>query len=122
MDNAMGLVTPISFIPHPVLSYSNEMTFLQRAFNAFLTTYELLFWRFNYMSAHNKLAQKYFSASIEGEMPHVIEVERETSVMLVNDHKSINRPRPKMPGQVDVAGAHIRKAFMPIAELNVRNL
>lgn len=119
MDNSMGLITPISFIPHPVLPYSKEMTFLQRVFNAFLTGYELLFWRFNYMPAHNKLAQKYFKDSIEGEMPHVIRVEKETSVILVNEHKSFNLPRPSMPGQVDIAGAHIRTAFMPIAELNV---
>lgn len=121
MDLSMGLVTPFSFIPHPALSYANEMTFLQRAYNAFITTYELLYWRFNYMPAQNKLAQKYFKDSFEGEIPHVIRVERDTSVMLVNEHKSWNLPRPQMPGQINIAGAHIRDAFMPIAELNVRN-
>lgn len=112
MDLAMGMITPLSFIPHPVLPYTDEMTFVERVYNVFLSAYDALLWRFNYMPAQNKLALKYFRDGIEGEIPHVIRMEKNIAVMLVNAHPSLNIPRPKMPGQVDIAGAHIRSPFL----------
>lgn len=115
----MGLLTPLSFVPHPVLPYTEDMTFLQRVYNVFLSAYDALLWRFNYMPAQNKLARKYFRDGIEGEIPHVIRMEREISVMLVNTHRSLNNPRPQMPGQIDIGGAHLRSPLLLPADLQV---
>lgn len=120
MDLAKGLLTPLSFVPHPVLPYIEEMTFLQRVYNVFLTAYDAVLWRFNYMPAQNKLARKYFREGIQGEIPHVIRMERDISVMLVNTHRSLNIPRPQMPGQIDVAGAHVRPASLLPNDFQVR--
>ena len=30
--------------------------------------------------------------------------------MLINSHRSVDLPRPSMPGLIDVGGAHIQKA------------
>lgn len=37
------------------------------------------------------------------------ELEKNISAMLINTHFSINPPRPLMPGQINVAGAHIQE-------------
>lgn len=111
MDRAMGLFTPLSLVPHPVLPYVDDMTLLQRCYNSLLSTYESLLRQFNYIPAHNKLAQKYFRDGIEGEVPHIAEVVRDIPVQLVNSHPSIHQPRPRMAGQIDIAGAHIKPAY-----------
>lgn len=110
MDDAVGLWTPLSFVQNPVLPYTEEMTYFQRVYNVFLSTYESFLRRFNYIPAQNKLARTHFRNGIEGDMPHVLRLEREISIMLVNSHPSIHRPRPTMSGQIDVGGAHIRQA------------
>lgn len=105
----MGLLTPLSFVSHPLLTFTEEMTFLQRAQNILLVTYESVLRRFNYLPAQNKLVKKYFGDAVEGEIPHVIRMEKNISIMLVNSHKSLQMPRPTMPGQINIAGAHVRK-------------
>lgn len=115
----MGHVTPLSIIPHQTLPYTGEMTFFQRFYNVFLTTYDLFLRRFNYIPAHNKLAQKYFKDGIEGEIPDVSKVEKEISLALVNSHRSIDTPRPQMPGQINVGAAHIKQANNLPQDLNV---
>lgn len=108
MDRAMGQFTPLSFVPHPVLKYTEPMSFLQRSYNVFLSFFESTFRRFYYLPAQNKLARKYFREAITGEIPHVIRLEKQVSIQLVNYHKATHAPRPKMPGQIDIAGAHIK--------------
>lgn len=41
-------------------------------------------------------------------LPHVAELYQNVSLILANTHPSISRPRPRMPGIVYYAGAHIK--------------
>lgn len=41
-------------------------------------------------------------------LPSVEEMYRKISLILVNIHKSTSRPRPQMPGIIQVGGAHIK--------------
>jgi glucuronosyltransferase len=108
MDQTMGLLTPLSLVPHSSLPYFEDMTFKQRCYNTFITTYDVILRRLNYIRAQNTLAKKHFKAGIEGEIPHVLKMEREIAVMLVNSHDSMNVARPKMPGQFSIGGAHVK--------------
>lgn len=108
MDQSMGFLTPLSFVPHSSLPYVEDMTFLQRVFNVFITAYDVVLRRLNYIPAQNKLAQTHFAAGIKGTIPHVLNMEREISVMLVNSQCSLEKPRPKMPGLIDVGGAQVK--------------
>lgn len=119
MDSAMGHLTQLSHVPHHVLPYNHAMTFFQRVRNVYIATYEAFFRRFSYISSQNNLAQKYFKGGIDGAMPHIQLFENQISVMLVNYHRSLLLPRPKMPGQIDIAGAHIRPALKLAEDLNV---
>lgn len=108
MDQSMGFLTPLSFVPHSSLPYVEDMTFKQRLYNTFITAYDAILRRSNYIRAQNKLAKKYFGKVIEGEVPHVLEMERKISIVLVNSHKTLEKPRPKMPGLIDIGGAHVK--------------
>lgn len=111
MDRAMGLLTPWSFVPHPILLYMDDMTFSQRCYNFLVSAVDALIRKYYYMPRQDKLAQKYFSA-IEGpeSFPSVYELEKSISVMLINSHVSTSPPRPSISGLVNVAGAHIQPA------------
>lgn len=49
-----------------------------------------------------------FHSAPEKPLPHVGDLFRNTSLFLVNVHKSISKPRPQMPGIVHYGGAYIK--------------
>ncbi|XP_055548557.1 UDP-glycosyltransferase UGT5-like isoform X2 [Wyeomyia smithii] len=110
MDRAMGLLTPWSFVPHPILTYMDDMSFSQRCYNFLISATDALIRKYYYLPRQDKLAKKYFS-TIEGpeSFPSVEELERSISVMLINSHISTTPPRPSITGLVNVAGAHIKQ-------------
>lgn len=121
MDWSMGFITPWTFIPHHLSTYTGEMTFLQRCYNTFVNIYDILLRRFNYIRSQNKLAKVHFAEGIKGIIPNVQEMEQQVAVVLVNGHRSFYEPRPKMPGQIDITGAHVRPGLGLPADLTVRN-
>ncbi|XP_053692178.1 UDP-glycosyltransferase UGT5-like [Sabethes cyaneus] len=111
MDRAMGLLTPWSFVPHPILMYKDDMSFSQRCYNFLISATDAFLRKYYYLPRQDKLAKKYFS-SIEGpeSFPSVEELEKSISVMLINSHISTTPPRASITGLVNVAGAHIKPA------------
>uniref|UniRef100_A0A182TRD4 Uncharacterized protein n=1 Tax=Anopheles melas TaxID=34690 RepID=A0A182TRD4_9DIPT len=111
IDQAMGLVTPWSFVPHPVLLLSDDMTFSERCYNFLISLADLVIRQLYYIPQQNRLAQTHF-AKIEGPelMPSIRDLEKSISVIMVNSHLSTSPPRPTIPGLVNVAGAHIKPA------------
>jgi glucuronosyltransferase len=108
MDQSMGFLPPLSFVSHSDLPYVDNMTFQQRIYNTLITAYDAVFRRLNYIRGQDKLAKKHFGKFIQGELPKVLDMEREVSVVLVNSHKSVDKPRPKMPGLIEIGGAHVK--------------
>lgn len=41
-------------------------------------------------------------------LPHIKELEKNISIMLINSHRSTDEPRPTISGLVSVGGAHIK--------------
>ena len=108
MDRIFGSVTPYSFVPHMVLcDYDDEMTFVERVHNVLFSMYDAVYRKFFYLPAMNQMVSKYFS-SLASPLPSVEELERSISLILVNSHFAMIRPRPLMPGMVNIAGSHIK--------------
>ncbi|XP_001988523.2 UDP-glycosyltransferase UGT5 [Drosophila grimshawi] len=110
MDHAMGILTPWSVIPHLLLPHTDQMTFTQRVYNTYLSVYDAAMRRWWYLPRMQQIAEKYFGAAIKGALPHVHDLERNISLMLINSHRSVDLPRPSMPGLINVGGAHIQPA------------
>uniref|UniRef100_A0A034VV73 UDP-glucuronosyltransferase n=1 Tax=Bactrocera dorsalis TaxID=27457 RepID=A0A034VV73_BACDO len=108
MDHTMGLLTPWSFIPHLLLSHTDQMTFSQRAYNTYLSLYDAVMRRWYYMPKMQEMAERHFTGQVEGPLPHVRQLEKNISLMLINSHRSLDVPRPSMPGLVNVGGVHIK--------------
>lgn len=122
MDYSLGHVTPASYIPHEILPWTGEMTFFQRVYNVFLTAYDLLLRRYDYLPSHNKLVRKYFHEGIPEKLPDVASMEKEISLVLVNSHRVLEMPRPRMPAQINVGFAHILRAYVLPKDLKVSAL
>lgn len=110
MDHAMGLLTPLSHIPHLLLPYKDDMTFKQRAYNFYLSIYDNFFRRFYYFPRMQSQAERHFGKYIEGPLPSIRDLEKKVSLMLINSHRSLDIPRPTISGLVNVGGIHIKPA------------
>ncbi|XP_018789095.1 PREDICTED: UDP-glucuronosyltransferase 2B13-like [Bactrocera latifrons] len=117
MDHAMGLLTPWSFVPHLFLSDINHMDFYQRAYNVYISLYDAFFRHWYYLPQMQAMAERHFGGVIEGPLPHVNELVQNISLMLINSHRSLDAPRPGMPGLVSVGGIHIKPVKPLAAEL-----
>ncbi|XP_069681769.1 UDP-glycosyltransferase UGT5-like [Periplaneta americana] len=92
-----------SYIPHHFLGHSDHMSFGQRFLNAVYQ--EVIKWAYYGLMdmPTQKIARKYFG---EG-LPPLAEIARNTSLLLLNTHFTINQPRPLVPNIVEVGGIHL---------------
>lgn len=106
-DRQFGLLTPWSHVPHLALSFTDDMTFMQRWYNTALSTFDWIIRQLMYLPGQNALAEKHF-AHLEP-LPSIQELQKNVSLILINTHRSMLIPRPSMPGIVHIGGAHIKK-------------
>jgi glucuronosyltransferase len=92
-----------SYIPHHFLPHSDRMSFGERLVNAVYQ--ETLKWAYHYLmdTPTQNIAKRYFGDSL----PPLDHIARNTSLLLLNTHFSMNRPRPLVPQIVEVGGLHI---------------
>ncbi|KAK6641226.1 hypothetical protein RUM44_012935 [Polyplax serrata] len=95
----IGNPTAASFITDPFFPYSDSMSFLQRIrlllFQAFVwAAYSYTMW------SQNVIAKDHFGS----EIPHLVDIERNLSLLLVNSHFSLFYPRSNVPNLVEIGG------------------
>nr|CAD7412602.1 unnamed protein product [Timema poppensis] len=94
-----------AFVSYGVGHYGDRMVFAERLVNAVhLVMYKVMYYLF-YEVPGDRIARKYFKDSL----PPLVELAHRTSLVLVNTHFSLNRPRPLVPNIVEVGGIHLRK-------------
>lgn len=106
-DRNMGLQTPWSHVAHSMLSYSDNMSFYERWYNAAFSTVDYIMRQFAHLPRQTQVAEKYFSDLAP--LPTLGELMKNISMILVYTHRSVAYPRPAMPGIVNIGGAHIKE-------------
>lgn len=102
----VGNPTPYSYIPDPFLHYSHHMNFWERLVNTLVGVY----WRVGhefYSIPKQEAAMKQLFNFTEP-VPPLTELLRKTSLLLVNNHFSLNYPKPLMPNLIEVGGMHVQ--------------
>lgn len=95
---------------HPILyqeiglPYGDELSFLERVDALLYTIYYRYLVKFVILQACDELVKKYFGS----DMPHLGELERNLSMLFVNTNPIIHRPRPLVPGVVEMGRMHIK--------------
>jgi len=99
-----GLRTPSSFVPNPMMPFTDKMTFSERMVSFLLDSlFELMY--YTAMPADNdKIFRKYLGQ----DTPSMLDIERNISLILSNSHVAVTPIRPVMPDLVEVGGLHLR--------------
>ncbi|XP_023172066.2 UDP-glucuronosyltransferase 2B4-like [Drosophila hydei] len=112
IDELVGNTAPISYIPLVTAGLTDRMTYWERVHNFVETAIAWLNWKLVYMPLQVKLYEQYF--------PHVahkkplLELGKNFSLVLVNQHFSLSFPRPYVPNMIEVGGLHIAHKPAPL--------
>ncbi|XP_065367925.1 UDP-glucosyltransferase 2-like [Calliphora vicina] len=102
IDELVGNISPVSYIPHMILPLS-EMNFFQRLLNVILYFVELTHYYYKYLPVQKQIYNFYYpNAKLTFE-----EAQKNLSLVLLNDHFSLSTPRPYVPNMIEVAGLNI---------------
>lgn len=103
IDELMGNMSPLSYVPLPTAGLTDHMSYMERLRNVYLNLLELLHVRVCIIPEQRKIIRKY--------LPHIKEdiweIRSNFSLMLLNQHFSLNFPRPYVPNMVEVGGFQI---------------
>ena len=93
-----------SYIPNYFLPYTHHMNFFQRVWNTiFDIGLKAGYYYFGEL-AMDELGKKYYGENL----PPLAELKKNTSLVFVNSHHSLNIPRPTVPAVIEIGGIHIR--------------
>jgi glucuronosyltransferase len=93
---------------HPSLKFPTQMSFLQRCANTLISLCDVVMRKYYYLPRQDEMVRKHFK-NLPKPVPSVAVLEKSISVSIVNAHRGLSLPRPAMPGQINVGGAHIKK-------------
>lgn len=90
-----------SYIPVIFLDYSDNMSFLQRVENTVMLVFNKIFYAYVTTVQSTQFSEKHLGVSISSDIMY------NASAVLVNSHFSLNRPRPVVPGVIEIGGIHV---------------
>ena len=99
----LGARFPPSFVPHFLTRFSDRMTFPQRAANMLYSLMGYYGFRRPF-SGHEEIYRWYMGDDVPG----VDDILGNMSMLLSNEHFSLNFPRPNLPDLVDIGAIHCR--------------
>lgn len=123
MGDLVGNPNPYSYVPGGFHNFGDRMTFWERLTNTVTGEFERLGRKCYYIPKQDGIARKYFNYT--NDLPSISELETSTVIVLVNNHFSLNYPKPLMPNLVQIGGVHIKtpqelpevRSFINVASL-----
>lgn len=106
MGDWVGNPNPYAYIPDPFLDYSSHMSFRERLVNTLNGVYWRIGQEFYNIPRHDAVMRQYFNYT--NDIPPLSHIVRNTSLLLLNNHFSLNYPRPLVPNMVEVGGMHVQ--------------
>jgi glucuronosyltransferase len=103
-NDRMGNPDNPSYIPTHGTWFSDEMNFSERFFNAIANIGSKFIFHVTEGMVTQSCVRKHFGDDV----PLLSDIAKNTDLLLVNSHFSLNRPRPLVPGIVEVGGLHIK--------------
>lgn len=104
-NDMVGNPTPMSYIPHFQVNFSERMNFVQRVGNVLLYLSESAFMYWYYMGQQEEVYENIF----QDPKPSLDELQRNVSLVLLNNHFSLHFPRPYVPNMIEVGGLQINR-------------
>jgi glucuronosyltransferase len=122
-NDRMGNPDNPSYIRTHGISFSSKMNFCQR----FLNVIANLAMKLLFIVTESTVIESHVRKHFGDDVPSLSDIARNTSLLLVNTHFSLNGPRPLVPGIVEVGGLHIKPPkklpkVKPVCHLSVANV
>lgn len=105
-----------SYIPHALLHFTDHMDLWERLVNFVFVTFTYSIHKFIALPQQEALYQKYFP---NNELDFY-DMRRNTALVLVNEHASLDHPRPFSPNMIPVGGMHINRQLPQPLPKNIR--
>ncbi|XP_071454655.1 UDP-glycosyltransferase UGT5-like [Hetaerina americana] len=102
-NDAVGNPKMMAHVPNWFLPFGRKMNFWERLQNAVFTIGVSLYRRYVVLPEQNDIAKKFFGE----EFPPLWELEKNTSLVLLNGHPILSPIHPSVPNMVDVGGMHV---------------
>ncbi|XP_049808950.1 UDP-glucosyltransferase 2-like [Schistocerca nitens] len=99
-----------AYLPDSVVTSSHRMSFWERLYMTYIWLYTNYYYFCVMMPDQDKIQRKYFGPDV----PSVYETEKNFSLMLINNHFSINYPRPHLPNTIELTGLHVEADSPPL--------
>ena len=96
---------PSSYVPHPFLHFTENMTFYERFYNTFATLFEDLAYGLIHIPNQRRLYKKYFPNAKRS----FDEVYKNSAMIFMNTHVSSSTARPFLPNMIEIGGVHMEK-------------
>lgn len=94
-----------SYFPHYATDFVENMTLVQRIKNTFYYIFDWIYREFCYLRKQNALVKQYFGDSYRS----VKEYERNSTLVIVNTHPSLDYSIPVPPNVLHCAGLHTKQ-------------
>lgn len=101
----LGLPSNPAYITNHFMGFSEHMTFLERVENTLLYGLHNLVGIFWVDLPGDEIARRVFG----DDLPPVSKIANNMSLLLINTHFALDRPKPIVPGYVEVGGMFIGK-------------
>ncbi|CAK1556339.1 unnamed protein product [Leptosia nina] len=109
--NPLQLATSIS----EFLDLKEPMSFFGRLRNLYFTVYEFVWWKYWYLEKQEEMVKKYIP-DLPQPVPSLYDIQRNTSLMLVNSHFSYDVPVSYLPNIIEIGGIHLTKIEQKLPE------
>ncbi|XP_049861771.1 UDP-glucuronosyltransferase 1A5-like [Schistocerca gregaria] len=96
-----------------MVGYTDHMSFWERLYNTYVMARISYTWNYVTMPSQNELIRRYFGP----DHPPMQEIDTNFSLLTVNNHFSVNYPRPLLPNVIEVTGLHLEKQRKPLPQL-----
>ncbi|XP_031630557.1 UDP-glucuronosyltransferase 1-3-like isoform X2 [Contarinia nasturtii] len=99
-----GIPWILSYITAQPLGSTDNMTYTERLLNFFYMNLYKIWYHYISLRQIDTLTRKYLR---DENMPHLSELVKETSLMFLNTHYSLEGSRPNPPSIIEIGGIHI---------------
>ncbi|XP_052899159.1 UDP-glycosyltransferase UGT5-like [Anopheles moucheti] len=112
-NDMVGTPSPISYVPHPFLSFTDRMSFVQRISNMLMAIMDSVL---GHILSYPVQSAMYEAAFPDPKPPLEYLRRHAVSLALLNNHFSLSYPRPYVPNMIEVGGMHVNRKPNPLPE------
>lgn len=107
INDMVGTPSPISYNPHFMLEYTENMTFVQRMYNFFVNILDYGIQKSWYHPAQKAIYEASYPKNRQVGFNEMLK--NSVSLALLNSHYSTSYPRPYVPNMIEIGGAQINR-------------